>query len=842
MKLPANGKYIFLIVIALFSMIFLADAVSAASEDQEIASLQREIDSRGYNWTAKRTWVTDLSDEEFQRLLGARIPDDLQKRIDSQHETIIPRLQSRLLPSSFDWRDYDIVTPVKNQGSCGSCWDFAGIGALEAVLAINETVEYDLSEQQILSCATPGSGCSGGWYATVWDYIKSNGAVLESCMPYEADDTVPCDDGSCQKVASNNGWVDVQNNVDEIKEQVLISPVATTFHVYDDFGSYGGGCYEHSGDDPINHAVVIVGWADSMCGNEGAWLVKNSWGSSWGDSGYFWIKYGSCNIGTATQRVIYNPGNDLIFNQYSIDDPTGDGDGKADPGESVELTVTLFSDILSEQRQNVQASISASSSIIDVVQSSSGYGTMNPGDYSSGIPSYEITVSEFAQPGTHIPFVLNITADGGFTSCDTFEIAIGNPPVLLVDDDDGSGIDSYLKESLDNNLYFYEVWEEAENGYIAGSEMVDYSSVIWMTGTAGDIESSNRDAITSFLGSGGNLLITGQDVGWQLNYEGNSDEIAFYNDYLLADYIKDDSGYRSLTGIAGDPVGDGLSFDIGGGEGSCNQNWPSEIEPLGNAEAVFEYQPGIEGALRYDGSYKLIYYAFGLEAVNTSSARDTLIRRSLEWLVDSWPDLEQPQVEVIAPDGGETFECGQECEISWVASDNTGITSVDILLSRDGGISFPDTISAGESNDSLYTWLVSDSVSASNRIRVIARDAAGLAQYDNSDGNFTTEVITGGPDNPEYGRYILSQNIPNPFNPVTTIRFNVPRRSNVNISVYDVSGRLIRVLLDKEVGPGKREIIWDGTDFRGAEVGSGVYLCRMISDDFEKSSKMVLMR
>ncbi len=841
MKLPANGKYIFLIVIALFSMIISAASVSA-SEDQEIASLQRQIDSRGYNWTARRTWVTDLSDEEFQRLLGARIPDDLQKRIDSQHETVIPRLQSRLLPSNFDWRDYDIVTPVKNQGSCGSCWDFAGIGALEAVLAINETVEYDLSEQQVLSCATPGSGCSGGWYATVWDYIRTNGAVLESCMPYEADDTVPCDDGSCQKIASNNGWVDVQNNVDEIKEQVLISPVATTFHVYDDFGSYGGGCYEHSGDDPINHAVVIVGWADSMCGNEGAWLVKNSWGSSWGDSGYFWIKYGSCNIGTATQRVIYNPGNDLVFNQYSIDDPTGDGDSKADPGESVELTVTLFSDILSEQRQNVQASISASSSVVDIIQSSSGYGTMSPGDYSSGTPSYELTVSEFAQPGTHIPFVLNITADGGFTSSDTFEIALGNPPVLLVDDDDGSGIDSYIKESLDNNLYFYEVWEEVENGYITGSEMADYSSVIWMTGTAGDIESSNRDAITSFLGSGGNLLITGQDVGWQLNYEGDSDQIAFYNDYLLADYIEDDSGYRSLTGIAGDPVGNGLSFDIGGGDGSCNQNWPSEIEPLGNAQAVFEYQPGIEGALRYDGSYKLIYYAFGLEAVNTSSSRDTLIRRSLEWLVDSWPDLEQPQVEVIAPDGGETFGCGQECEISWVASDNTGITSVDILLSRDGGISFPDTISAGESNDSLYTWLVSDSVSASNRIRVIARDAAGLAQYDNSDGNFTTEVITGGPDNPEYGRYILSQNIPNPFNPVTTIRFNAPRRSNVNISVYDVSGRLIRVLLDKEVGPGKSEIIWDGTDFRGAEVGSGVYLCRMISDDFEKSSKMVLMR
>jgi hypothetical protein len=129
-----------------------------------------------------------------------------------------------------------------------------------------------------------------------------------------------------------------------------------------------------------------------------------------------------------------------------------------------------------------------------------------------------------------------------------------------------------------------------------------------------------------------------------------------------------------------------------------------------------------------------------------------------------------------------------------------------------------------------------------SRIRVIARDAVGLAQYDDSDGNFSTEVITAGPDNPEPGRFTLSQNIPNPFNPVTTIVFNVPRRTNVNISVYDVTGRLVRVLLDKEVESGRMEIMWDGTDLRGRNVGSGVYLYRMTSEDFEKTNKMILMR
>ena len=841
MKLRRWGKYTISVILTGILLVSVTGAASAG-DDPEIESLQRAISDKGYNWTAKRTWVTDLSDEEFQKLLGARIPEELQKQIDRRPKKKFVTPQSSLFPTNFDWRDFGIVTPVKNQGACGSCWDFAAIGALEAVLAINESVEYDLSEQQILSCVTPGSGCGGGWYSWAWDYISNNGSVLETCMPYEADDTVPCTDGSCAKVATTGGWIDVQNSVGAIKEQVLISPVATTFTVYEDFKSYGGGCYEHEGDDPINHGVVIIGWDDSMCGNEGAWLIKNSWGASWGDLGFFWIKYGSCNVGTATQRVIYSTGTEMFFNQYSINDPAGDGDGRADPGESVEMSVTLFSDILAAQRANVQASISTSSYIVDIIQPNSSYGTMDPGDYSTGTPAYEITVNEFVQPGTIITFVLNVTADGGFSESDSFEVTVGDCPLLLVDDDDGASLNSYIEETLDNNGYLYEVWEESKSGYITGSAMADYSAVIWMTGIAGDIESSNRTAITSFFGSGGNLLITGQDIGWYLNYEGNSGEIAFYNDYLHADYISDDSGYRYLSGIAGDPVGGGLIFNIGGGDGSNNQDWPSEINPLGGADAVFEYNPGVEGAIKYDGPYDLIYCAFGIEAINVSAMRDTVMRRSLEWLVDSWPDIKQPLIEVIAPNGGETFQCGQECEIEWSASDNTAVTSIDILLSRDSGVSFPDTIATGESNDSLFVWLVPDSVSVSSRIRVIARDAVGLAQYDDSDGDFSTDLITEGPDNPDPGRFALSQNIPNPFNPVTTIRFYIPRTANVNISVYDVTGRLVRVLLDKEVESGRTEIIWNGTDVNGRNVGSGVYLCRMTSGDFEKTAKMILMR
>ncbi len=808
--------------------------------DRSVEEIQLKIEQRGYHWTAEHNSITELSGREFQRMLGARIPRGLKRRLKEKGDDHY--LSSYALPSSYDWRDYGMVTPVRDQGSCGSCWDFAAMGALEAVLMINEGIEYDLSEQQILSCETGGYGCDGGWYSWAWDYIRDNGSVSETCMPYMASDTIPCTDSGCEKLATNGGWVDVPNNVTAIKEAVMISPVATTFHVYDDFRYYGGGCYEHEGNDPINHAVVIVGWCDTMCAGEGAWLVKNSWGTDWGLDGYFWIKYGSCNIGYATQRVMYDSGTDIVYQGNSIEDPGGDGDGRADPGETVDMTVDIFNEIISPARTGISATISSLSEIAEVIQHYSDYPDMPPGGSCGGSPPFEFTVDPFAAPGSEAEFVITISADGAYSSQDTFSIMTGDCPVLLVDDDDGAGLQEYLEVSLDNNNYLFEVWDESESGYITGSVMLDYSVVVWMTGVQGDIEEDNRTAVSSFLDSGGRLLITGQDIGWQLNHDNIPEEEQFYRDYLRAEYISDDSGYRSLTGVAGDPVGDGLFFDIGGGSGSCSQDYPSEIEPYGGGSAVLEYASGEEGAVRYQDTEKLIYLAFGHEAVNTSADRDTLMRRCLEWLVDQWPDLEQPRVQLVSPDGGEEMEGGESFEITWSASDNRGVSDIDILRSYDSGATYPDTVALGEPNDGSYMWTIPDSSSSTSRIRVIAHDSAGLSMYDQSDSDFSTSTTSGNEKVPAAGRVNLSQNFPNPFNPSTSIEFNVPRPMHVRIEIYGVRGRLVKRILDERVERGQHEVKWEGRDSQGRPVASGLYFCRLFTPEVTRSVKMVLIR
>jgi C1A family cysteine protease len=821
------------------SLAFGISTVSAETAwDPEIQALQEEIDAKGYDWTAKRTWVTDLSEEEFQALLGLRIPPEVERRIDALDPDDFPVAKN--LPATWDWRDLDGVTGIRNQASCGSCWDFAGMAALESVVLIHEGIEYDLSEQQVLSCKTPGYGCGGGFFTWVWEYARDYGIVDEVCMPYYADDTVPCADEYCTKYATAEEWVDVPNNVDAIKTAVMIAPCATSFHVYSDFSSYGGGCYEHTGNDAPNHAVLIIGWDDSMCDGDGAWLAKNSWDDDWGLDGFFWIKYGTCNFGYGTALLYYAPGNQIDYEARSMDDSSGDGDGWFDPGEDIDLAVTLHNGILAPDRTGVVATLSESSPYVTIAQSTSSYGSMDADSTATGSPPYEIHVDQFASPGETVEFVLSISADGGYAVTDTFEVTLGPCSVLLVDDDGGTTTETFFESALENNGYIYEKWVEDVNGPATISTLNRYPVVLWNNGWYGMLESNNRNVLSMFLDTGGKLLISGEDIGWAADYYGYT---SFYNIYLHADYILDDSGLRTVDGVAGDPIGDGLSLTLNGEDSAMNQEYPSEINPRGSAVGIFEYTPGAEGALRYDGGHKVVYFAFGVEGVTGSATRDTIIRRSLEWLCDQWPDSEQPQVDLSYPNGGEELEWGEECEITWSASDNVGVTSIDILRSWDGGATFPETIAASEANDGSFMWTVPDSSNGSSKIRVIARDAAGLAWYDDSDSTFATDQGTGATPINVTRSFGLQQNVPNPFNPATTIRYQLPGPAEVDLRIYDVSGRVVRKLVDSRMeAAGAHSAIWDGLDEDGNSVASGVFFYVLTAGELTDSRRMILLK
>jgi len=266
-----------------------------------LKEIRRMIQEKGYNFTVGETWVYKLLPEEMNTLLGV-IPFD---RDESRSKKVSP---TEDLPSSFDWRKTSKVTSVKEQGECGTCWTHAALGDLESKILIAEGEEYNLSEQNLASCDIGVSSllytsCSGGSPFRSTNFLSQTGASLESCAPYKGTSWAPCKK-FCKITKQVDGWRVIANDVVTIKAALYSNgPISTTMDASDPaFRSYTGGVYEYY-DSPVNnHAVLIVGWDDSL-GPDGAWIVKNSWGTEWGMEGFFYIAYGAAGIGVLPNYI-----------------------------------------------------------------------------------------------------------------------------------------------------------------------------------------------------------------------------------------------------------------------------------------------------------------------------------------------------------------------------------------------------------------------------------------------------------------------------------------------------------------------------------------------------------
>ena len=204
---------------------------------------------------------------------------------------------------------------MRDQGACGSCWAFGTVGPLESAILLQGEDSKDLSEQYLVSCNTDGWGCSGGWWAHDYHEFKippgepDAGAVYEGDKEYTAADD-PCNGPYIhqEKIAD---WVYVGASngvppVDDIKQAILDhGPVAVAVCVNTDFQSYDGGVFNPRRPcNQTNHAVVLVGWDDSV----GAWIMRNSWGPDWGESGYMRIAYDKSLVGYGANYVLYGGG------------------------------------------------------------------------------------------------------------------------------------------------------------------------------------------------------------------------------------------------------------------------------------------------------------------------------------------------------------------------------------------------------------------------------------------------------------------------------------------------------------------------------------------------------
>ena len=196
--------------------------------------------------------------------------------------------QVEALPATVDWRSKGAVTKVKDQGQCGSCWTFATTGVLEGWYQINKGTLLSFSEQQIVDCDKNDDGCDGGDPVEALTYTATNGVELELTYPYTAEDGT-CKFKKAVAVKTNGGSnLVTAQNTDALKTALVASPVSVAIEADEDvFQLYSSGVIKSGCGDSLDHAVLAVGY--TTVGSDEAFIVKNSWGSSWGQEGYVYL-------------------------------------------------------------------------------------------------------------------------------------------------------------------------------------------------------------------------------------------------------------------------------------------------------------------------------------------------------------------------------------------------------------------------------------------------------------------------------------------------------------------------------------------------------------------------
>jgi cathepsin B len=266
----------------------------------------------------------NLSKEEIKNKLGLLYDNDnknkfLFKDIKNGYlpygEISEEEKEKQEIPENFHIKDKwpECIHPIRDQQNCGSCWAFSASEVLsdKFCIASKGKINVILSPQDFVSCDTGDRGCGGGFVNKSWEYLKKNGIVTETCLPYISGDGFPyiCPFGDeptlnfckTKEEKYNKYKVKSHGRMKSITDAKLHlfneGPLEAAFNVFEDFISYKGGVYKRISDNFMGgHAVKVVGWGKDNNDETEYWIVANSWSTNWGEEGFFRIAFGECGF------------------------------------------------------------------------------------------------------------------------------------------------------------------------------------------------------------------------------------------------------------------------------------------------------------------------------------------------------------------------------------------------------------------------------------------------------------------------------------------------------------------------------------------------------------------
>ncbi|XP_029959711.1 cathepsin K [Salarias fasciatus] len=249
-----------------------------------IAAHNEEANLGMHSYEMGMNHLGDMTSEEVvDKMTGLQIPINRNYTVDLDHQRVH-------IPKSIDYRKKKMVTSVKNQGACGSCWAFSSAGALEGQLAKKTGRLVDLSPQNLVDCVTENDGCGGGYMTNAFAYVRDNGGIdSEEAYPYVGENE-PCRYNVSGMAAQCKGYKEIPEGNEHALAVALfkVGPVSVGIDAaLSSFQFYQRGIYydPQCNKDDINHAVLAVGYGVNSKGKK-FWIVKNSWSEDWGNKGY----------------------------------------------------------------------------------------------------------------------------------------------------------------------------------------------------------------------------------------------------------------------------------------------------------------------------------------------------------------------------------------------------------------------------------------------------------------------------------------------------------------------------------------------------------------------------
>ena len=664
--------------------------------------------------------ASKISEQELRNILTGRVPAELESRFKRAIETL-PPLAPMDFPSYFDWRDSLALSPVRDQ-ECGDCWAQAAVAAMESQMRIYDGDTTLLSVQQAIDCNYFNASCSGGWPHSVFTLYKMVGAVTQDCYPYVGLDT-PCAQDTCDFILNTEGWHFIDTTEVSIKTHLMShGPLVAWMEAWTDMGDYTGGCYENYDPTPYGHLVLICGWDDAMCDSAGAWLIKNSWGEGWGEEGYGWIKYDVGRLGYLAMIIDYTPREQarLVHETHVLDDSSGDGDGRPDPGETVTMPVSLRN-IRWGAATNVSASIITTTPGVEVLTGSATFPDIEGGETEqSHAPHFVFSVDDTVDCGSRIHFILSMTSDQG-PSTARFDMPTG---------------------------YYETVFSDRAEVGMGWTNAPDDDAVYGMFGV-GDPK--------------GSLLGDSMFVQPELDHTPGGGFNAYFTQNAKRHRETD---WR----------------DVDGGKTT--------------------YMSPVVDVSGYT-SARLNYWRW------YTNDTDSLAPPDDQWTVD------------ISPDSGQTWvnlETETSSDRRWVQKE------------FEIGSYIPLT-------DRVRMRFVASDYGADNTVEAAVDDIEIIACPDNDPAGVEENVTV---DTPEQIELLGSRH--NPFANSTHIFFELPRRMQVSIKVYDAQGRLTNELSSRMLGAGYHAVPWDGRTLSGVQAASGVYFVRLEAEGVARTAKVVRAR